>query len=163
MLIVTDALNLREVLHKFPDIIVYNYTSPLEGFPVLRLRPMREELMNINDGRFDYSYEEYIFKNDQTFLEMMKIIMPLYMNQNVCLLIKQGEPFTSMAESLLKIIQHRYGYNGILINDPYDLSMIDEEFDESDFSTPGLSMLDADKERYSYLMEYSRMKSEGFI
>ena len=48
-----------------------------------------------------------------------------------------------MAESLLKLIQSRYGYNGYFILDPMDLENLDMY--QSNFSVPGLQLFDQEK------------------
>ena len=64
------------------------------------------------------------------------------------IIIERNDIFDNMVESIIKIIQQRYGYNSAIINDPEDIYYLNQ--DES-FSLAGLPNLDMDKERYSML------------
>ena len=151
MLITTTSKLVPEVLEIFPDTSILNLSSLNERFPRVALMPP-PNLHFMNDEIFDENYFYYIFNNDLVFMELMKIIIPLYHGNNVCLLVTQNEVFDKITESLLKLIQQRYGYNGIVINEAEDLLMFDTlVYEDGEFSLPGLAMLDIDKERFSYL------------
>ena len=61
-----------------------------------------------------------------------------------------------VAESLLKFIQQRYGYNGYIINEASDVEFLNE----GSFTIQGLYNLDIDKERYSpILLEMEKLKN----
>lgn len=151
MLITTTSKLVPEVLEIFPDTSILNLSSLNERFPRVALMPP-PNLHFMNDEIFDENYFYYIFNNDLVFMELMKIIIQLYHGNNVCLLVTQNEVFDKITESLLKLIQQRYGYNGIVINEAEDLLMFDTPvYEDGEFSLPGLAMLDIDKERFSYL------------
>lgn len=151
MLITTTSYLSSEVLNLFPDTIILNLSSLNEAFPRVALMPP-PDLHFMNDEVFDQNYFNYIFNNDLVFLELMKIIIPLYYGQNICLLVTQNEIFDKITESLLKLIQQRYGYNGIIINEAEDLLMLDTPvYEDGEFSLGGLAMLGLDKERYTYI------------
>lgn len=144
MLLVGDYRSLPYAREKF---LVLNLSSLVEGFPRVHLVPSVTATYD-DDKQFDIAYANYIFSNDQLFMEFMKIIYPLYMGQDVFLLVSRSEnTHDIITESLCKLIQQRYGYNYQLINDSSDI----DYYDESNFSLYGLQTLDMDKERMTNL------------
>lgn len=144
-------------------IVILNLSSMNEKFPGVALMPPPNTILSDNDS-FDKVYFEYIMCNDNVFLEFMKIIMPLYYGYDVYIEVTQGGNFDYITESLIKIIQQRYGYNSYIVNEPEDILMIGTEIiPEGEFSIQGLSMLDIDKERYSYIMTEAELRDRGKI
>lgn len=143
MFLVGDIKCLPDSLEKF---VVLNLSSLAEGFERVHLVPSVSA--NYEDKEFDLAYANYIFSNDQVFMEFMKIIYPLYMGMDVFLLVSRSENiYDIITESLCKLIQQRYGYNYQLLNTKDDINY----YDESNFSIYGIQTLDADKERMTYL------------
>lgn len=95
---------------------------------------------------FDMEYHKYIMDNPIAFLQFMSIIVPAYTNPDVLVQITiQVSDFRDViTESLLKLIQQRYGYNACLVYDVNDFLYTEE----SDFSIPGLFILDQDLARW---------------
>lgn len=153
MLIISPSHMAYNILSAIPyNTIPMNLSSLNEDFPRVALMPPRD-IHFANGEIFDADYANYIFNNDYVFLEFMKIIMNLYFGNNVCLLVSQNEVFDKVTESLLKIIQERYGYNGVIINEPDDIiPLCSPAYEDGEFSIQGLAMLDIDKERYSYII-----------
>lgn len=130
---------------------ILNLSSLNERFPRVAIMPPPNTILS-DEYSFDKVYFDYIMNNDYIFLEFMKIIMPLYYGYDVYIEVTQGGNFDYITESLIRIIQQRYGYNSYIVNDPEDILMIGTEVvPEGEFSIQGLAMLDADKERYSYM------------
>lgn len=154
MLLVGDYRSLPYAREKF---LVLNLSSLVEGFPRVHLVPSVTATYD-DDKQFDIAYANYIFSNDQLFMEFMKIIYPLYMGQDVFLLVSRSEnTHDIITESLCKLIQQRYGYNYQLINDSSDI----DYYDESNFSLYGLQALDMDKERMTNLAVRANPKILG--
>lgn len=127
--------------------VILNLSSLAEGFMRVHLVPSIQTQYN-NEKEFDLAYANYIFSNDVTFMELMKIIYPLYMGYDVFLLVSRNEDTHDVVtESLCKLIQQRYGYNYQLLNNVDDINY----YDESSFSINGLRILDEDKEKFSYI------------
>lgn len=144
MLLVGDIRCLPDYIEKFT---ILNLSSLVEGFQRVHLVPSIPTQYN-NDKEFDIAYSNYIFSNDSVFIEFMKIIYPLYIGQDVFLLVSRNEnTYDLITESLCKLIQQRYGYNYQLLNNKEDINY----YDDSNFSIYGLQTLDLDKERMSYL------------
>ena len=147
---------------------VYNFNSLLDGYEKLYLVPPKEVgiygmLGNMNNQftsyteyQFDVNYMNYIMGNDIPFMQFMKIIMDLYQGINVFLIISPDEWSIALIESLMKLIQQRYGINGVKIGSFDDFVYAEE----TEFTGYGLFNLDQDKERYSYIIA---MQSGGKI
>lgn len=158
MLIFGDYRSLPLIQQK--QFKIYNLSGLVEGYQSLRLIPQDVQLSSImmDDNSFVEQYMSYIFNNDTVFIEFMKVIMDLYLGDNVFILNTFGNNvlgenvFERIAESLIKIIDLRYGYKSYIINEPEDLL---EDYDYLDSSTEfqiyGLANLDIDKERLVYL------------
>ena len=78
----------------------------------------------------------------------MKIIYNLYLHNHVYILVYQSDTFDIVTESLMKLIQQRYGYHCQWLNEPSDFNY----YDDSDFSFNGIYNLDIDRERYETIM-----------
>jgi len=137
---------------------VINFSSLVEGYPDAKLLPPNN-LGAVNEYDFDVKYMHYILDIDANFINFMNIIMELYYgNNDVYLIISEDDWSSVLIDSLLKLIQQRYGINGILINSYEDyiyekvISGNISEFNP-DYGIPNLMI---DKERYIYLYELSR-------
>jgi hypothetical protein len=110
------------------------------------------------DREFDINYYNYIMQNDQVFMEFFRIIQDLYLNKNVYLMFGDDEWSENLCQSLLKIIQQRYGYNGYYIDNMNDYLYASMN-DTSDFNKEyGIYNLDQDKMRYSYLVKQIQIR-----
>lgn len=144
MLLVGDIRCLPDNKDKF---LILNLSSLAEGFQRVHLVPSVTAAYN-NDKEFDIAYANYIFSNNNVFMELMKIIYPLYLGSDVFLLVSRNEnTHDIITESLCKLIQQRYGYNYQLLNNKDDIDYCDD----SGFSFYGIQTLDMDKERMTYL------------
>ena len=144
MLLVGDIRCLPDSLEKF---VILNLSSLAEGFQRVHLVPSISARYN-DDKEFDIAYANYIFSNDQVFMEFMKIVFPLYDGFDVFLLVSRNEDTHDIiTESLCKLIQQIYGYNYQLINTKDDI----DYYDDSNFSLYGIQTFDVDKERMTYL------------
>ena len=113
-----------------------------------------------DDSLFDQMYGNAIFNNDDNFLQLMKIIINLYDGYNVYIAVTRDEGILDMVtESLMKIIQLRYGYNYQILNYPDDLN----EYDDSTFSITGIQIADVDVERFFDICERRKINGEDFI
>lgn len=102
----------------------------------------------INSVKFDMDYYNFIINNPRLFIYLMKIMINCYEGTNVLILIERDEYRDAITESLIKLIQSRYGYNCWLINEVEDLYSIRE----SKFNPLGLMQLDEDRARYMALL-----------
>lgn len=129
---------------------VLNFTSYIEGYRRLYIIPPNS-LGASSEYNFDVLYMQYIMSNDLIFCEFFTIIYSLYTGKDVYLIVSDEEDWAeTLNESLLKLIQQRYGYNAIRVNSIDDIIFSDPgEFD----SSYGIYNLDEDLERYIYIMQ----------
>lgn len=134
------------------NFVIYNLLSidsRAGVYQPIDILPSATQFNYTYDKDFDLRYLEFIFSDDYYFYEFFsKIIYNVYLGYNVYIIIERNDIFDNMVESIIKIIQQRYGYNSAIINDPEDIYYLNQ--DES-FSLAGLPNLDMDKERYSML------------
>ena len=109
---------------------------------------------------YDLEYGNFIFQNTQQRIEFLYLMHQLQIGNDVLILIGTHQVMFEMAESLLKLIQMRYGYNGYFITKD-DLDYI---FDfQSNFSVPGLQLFDQEKvELDEIFLEEEKRKSNGY-
>ena len=141
--------------------VMYNLTSLREGFNTLRLLIPPNEIGRFTDRDFDIAYANYIMSNDNIFCEFFQIIYNLYLGYDVFILASEEDWSENILESLLKLIQQRYGYNSVRIDsdDDYIFARNNMSFDFA--PGYGLFNLDQDKERFSYLIETYRLNNGG--
>lgn len=97
---------------------------------------------NNESNNYDIEYANFIFQNTQQRIEFLYAVYQLQIGNPVLIMIGNYPGMYEMAESLLKLIQSRYGYNGYIITHD-DLE--DLELFESRFSVPGLLLFDQEK------------------
>lgn len=134
------------------DYVIYNLLSlnPNCGvYDTIDILPSARDFNYTDNKDYDIRYLNFIFGDDYYFYEFFsKIIYNAYIGKNVFIIVDRNEVYDNTVESLIKMIQQRYGYNSGFINDPDDIEYLNK--DES-FSIEGLQNLDIDKERFSYL------------
>lgn len=152
MLMYGDILVLNDIL-EMPQTKVYNYSSLIEGYPRLNLMPPRS-LGGATEYEFDVNYMQYIIGNDIIFMNFMTIILDIYNGFNVYLIVDEDEMWSCMlVDSLMKLVQQRYGINGVRIHSLEDFQFAKEDY----FADYGIINLDQDKERYAYLDQQYKM------
>ena len=97
---------------------------------------------DMESNMYDIEYANFVLNNPQQRTEFLYLIHQLLLGNHVLVMIGRYDGMIEMAESLLKLIQTRYGYNGYFISssDIEDLDMF-----ESRFSVPGLMLFDQEK------------------
>ena len=142
--------------------IIYNLTSLREGYQRFQFLIPPNTIGYLTNREFDIAYYQYIMNNDIVFGEFFQIISALYNGNNVYIIISENDWSENLVESLMKVIQQRYGYNAGKINcyDDYLFMMNNKYYSEFDYRF-GLGNLDSDKERYAILVEGSRIHETG--
>lgn len=136
------------------QVVCYNLSSYFSDVPTLNMlipsvAYIPEEILekDISDfPKFDIAYGEYIINNNDAFMQLMNIMSVAYTSPDtlVQILIQSSDYRDAITESLIKLIQQRYGYNIYIINDLEDFLYTEE----SDFSIPGLFAIDQDLMRW---------------
>lgn len=130
--------------------IVFNLNSLVEGGIRLRLMPPSEiESISYRDERFfDQVYANYIFSDNDRFSRFMSVILSFYYGNDVYVMVDDSiDVCEIMIESLMKLIQQRYGIVSNYVKEMDDLNYLTE----GTFSISGLYNLDIDKNRYMLL------------
>ena len=132
------------------NCVVYNLTSLIEYYP--RLNLLVPSGIGYYDGHeFDVAYMNYIFSNNEVFAQFFTIIMNLYMGHDVYIITDDENWSENLVESLFKLIQQRYGYNGARIDSYEDYMCLYNSSNNGKFDPGyGLANLDSDKERFAF-------------
>lgn len=122
---------------------IYNFCSMISiGIPVPKLYPYQNIfyylLQDNNEGdantiQFDAAYANQVLFDINTFSEFMRIMMDLDKYDEVIVLVNYDNPYImNTVESLVKLIQERYGIQSYIVNciddiDPYAISEFSQE------------------------------------
>lgn len=147
------------------DTIIFNVTSLNERYNRLSyLVPANDFVVRLSEKSFDLSYADYILTNDFAFTNMFSIVNFLYLGRDVLLLFSDFNYSNDLAQSLLKLIQQRYGYNGYKINTIEDYEFALNSIHNGEFNPDyGLANLDIDKERFAYITATQMKKDSNRI
>lgn len=102
---------------------------------------------------FDMQYAAAIFNNPLLYESFINIILRSYEGQIVCILVQRDPYRDAVMESLIKLIQQRYGYNCWLIEEPDDIDIISEQM----IPPNGIITLDND------ISQYNQLCSKGIV
>ena len=114
---------------------------------------MLQFMNGINNGietvEFDRLYAEYLLGDNVAFVNFMKILMAEYFHTQVFVLYDDTNPvIEGLVESIIKLIQARYGTNPVVVHAPEDLYFLP---DEEGMSRDGVQTFMGDKERFTLL------------
>ena len=164
MLVFTSIRDIPESILeqlRIKQVVKYNLSSfYIDGIYLNGLIPLNEYIPeevlegNGSSNEFDINYHNYIFNNQTAFMSFMKMIIPVYNDPEtiVQVLIHESEYRNCILESLVKLIQQRYGYNSYIIHDINDFWYMEEQ----KFNIPGLFNMDNDLHIYNMLfLNYS--------
>ena len=143
--------------------IIFNLTSYKEGYNRLNLLVPPNELGRFTDRDFDIVYANYVIGNDMVFCQFFWIIYNLYIGYDVFIIANPLDWSENILESLLKLIQQRYGYNAIKIDSDEDYIYAANYMTTGFAPGYGLYNLDQDKERFTYLIESYRIANKGAL
>ena len=143
---------------KISRVLIYNLSSYFSDVPTLSMLIPNIQYIpeSALDGdisvvpEFDIMYGQHVIQNNEAFLQLMMLLVPEYTEPDTLIqvLIDRSEFRDAITESLVKLVQQRYGYNICIVNEIDDFIYAEE----SDFSIPGLFALDADLERWRMMM-----------
>lgn len=133
---------------KEENFIIFNLSSYLEGYQRLRLQPPMS-VYNPEEQIFDVNYANFLLNDNNAFHDLMQIILNLYDGKRIYIIYNIDDEYNDLiAESLLKFIQQRYGYNYCIVQSYEDLDFIISNNTISNFTINGIYNLDLDKKRY---------------
>ena len=143
--------------------VMYNLSSMREGFISLQALIPPNTIGRLTDREFDIAYANYIMSNDTLFCIFFQIVYNLYIGKDVFIIISTEDWSENLLESLLKLIQQRYGYNGVLINTEADYLYATNSMNFGFAPGYGIYNLDQDKERFTTLIEQYRIANNGAL
>lgn len=143
--------------------VMYNLSSMREGFISLQALIPPNTIGRLTDREFDIAYANYIMSNDTLFCIFFQIIYNLYIGKDVFIIVSTEDWSENLLESLLKLIQQRYGYNGVLINTEADYLYAATSMNFGFAPGYGIYNLDQDKERFTTLIEQYRIANNGAL
>lgn len=151
MLLMYGNANILNIDSSFDYNCIFNLSSYKAGFNILNIMPPNE--IGFSDSAdFDIAYANYIMYNDAVFMNFFRIIYYLYLGKDVYIMACEEDWSENLVESVLKLIQQRYGINAIHIVDDNDYMDAKLQYDMS-FANYGRLNLDTDKDRFIYLIE----------
>lgn len=143
--------------------VMYNLSSMREGFISLQALIPPNTIGRLTDREFDIAYANYIMSNDTLFCIFFQIIYNLYIGKDVFIIVSIEDWSENLLESLLKLIQQRYGYNAVLINTEADYLYATNSMNFGFAPGYGIYNLDQDKERFTTLIEQYRIANNGAL
>ena len=143
--------------------VMYNLSSMKEGFISLQSLIPPNTIGRLTDREFDIAYANYIMSNDTLFCIFFQIIYNLYIGKDVFIIVSTEDWSENLLESLLKLIQQRYGYNAVLINTEADYLYAATSMNFSFALGYGIFNLDQDKERFTTIIEQYRIANNGAL
>lgn len=152
------------VRYNFPgrQPVVLNLSSLYSGYISVTNLITKIEIINntilpmpefVNSVEFDMQYASAIFSNPELKASLINIMLRAYEGYLVCILVQRDPYRDAIMESLIKLIQQRYGYNCWIIEDPDDIEIISEQM----LNPNGLLTLDSD------IRDYEQLYTKGFI
>ena len=141
--------NAASLVETKSDTIILNLSSLSERYTNRLFLVPPNNLGANSEYDFDIKYMQWIMNNDSIFIIFFPLIIELEKGMNVFIVIDSDSWSISLIESLLKLIQQRYGFNGLLVNTIEDILYAEE----CKFSDYGIINFDTDLNRYSYIMK----------
>ncbi len=157
MIVFTSNINLIPYIN---NAMIYNLSSYYSGYNDITKLITKIQIINntemlanefIYSPYFDNIYYNSILNDHELFCCLLQLMMNVYNGNNAIVLISHDNYRDAITESLIKLIQVRYGYNCWEIENVEDLDILKE----THFTPQGIQNLDADKQTYdSILLKY---------
>lgn len=150
--------------YKFPgrEPVILNLSSFYSGYInithlIAKISPINNTGLPmpefVNSVEFDIQYASAVLNNPELFGSLINIMLRAYEGYLVCILVQRDQYRDAVMESLIKLIQQRYGYNCWIIEDGDDIEIMSEQM----LLPNGLLTLDAD------IKQYNQMYSKGMV
>ena len=150
--------------YRFPgrDPVILNLSSLYSGYInithlITKISPINNTglLMPdfVNSVEFDIQYASAVLNNPELFGSLINIMLRAYEGYLVCVLVQRDHYRDAVMESLIKLIQQRYGYNCWIIEDADDIDVLSEQM----LLPNGFITLNED------IKQYNQMYSKGIV
>ena len=140
---------------------IYNLASFIEA-PYPKLQYLIPPIPHSASYEFDVAYANYLISNNNAFVQLYSLMLELEKGNDILLLVSDFDWTENIAESLFKFIQQRWGYQGVVVNNDDDYIHFRNEIFDFDPGY-GIHNLDADRDRYSLLIEKDRISRGGEV
>lgn len=169
MIVFMDNPQYAELLrYKFPgrEPVILNLSSFYSGYIniahlITKISPINNTGMPmpefVNSVEFDMQYASAVLSNAELFGSLINIMLRAYEGYLVSILVQRDPYRDAVMESLIKLIQQRYGYNCWIIEDGDDIEIMSEQM----LLPNGLLTLDADIKQYNQM--YTKGMIEGIL
>lgn len=144
------------ISYHFPNrkITTFNLTSFYSGYiditDLAKISMYLNQTMHLSmpvfvqSLEFDIQYANIILSTPIMYNAFMQILSSAYEGDIVVILVHRDDYRDAIMESLIKLIQQRYGYNSWIIEDADDIEQVKEET----FTPYGLMTLQQDLQRF---------------
>lgn len=99
-----NTLNKIEIMNQTQ---ILNLSSFKIGYNRINIAPTYN-CIAMDSKTFDITYANYLLQNEMVFMELMKIVEPIYQGFDIIILITIGTDWDIITESLQKFLQQRY-------------------------------------------------------
>ena len=150
---------IAKVIDKYSNISILNFSGVMSGYESVTDLVTCMNKINLPEGinipeyvsmpEFDIQYANLILSDARLFYNFMKIMLPVNNGNSVILLVYRDWFRDSLMESIIKMIQQRYGYKCWIINDENDIESIPITEQPT---TEGILNMDADIAKYESLI-----------
>lgn len=155
MIIFTHDLNILGCIHNPVIFNLSSYNSNFDSIASLTtsINNIQMQFEGVPPNQyiyyqaFDIAYMNMVLSNNNLFIDLMKVMINAYEGNNVIILVQRDEYRDAIMESLIKLIQVRYGYDCWIVESIEDIECIKE----TKFTPMGLLTLDEDRKRYIQL------------
>ena len=143
---------------------VYNLSSLYSGYDsitslITGLHEWSANGVNVPEAlarpEIDIAYWELIMKNNKMFNDLMKLVLNSFEGFVCMVLVKHDEYRDAVLESIIKLIQQRYGFTPWVIQDEGDIEVLEEP----EYTAQGLVTLDEDRKRYHMMCEAGQVET----
>lgn len=147
--LIEDSTYLAPKWYKLNFYNTYNIGYPINNmYPPIQLQEFYFN-KSIDQSTFNYQFMKFILENDNAFISFLNILMAQYYHGDTFVLFDDDNEFiVNLVETIIELIYQRYGYTCSVVNEPYDIQWIDNDFK---MSIEGNNNFNIDKERFTYL------------
>jgi len=162
MIVFLDKIELCQYIKQ--PFIIYNLSSMYSGFKDATCLLTNMKIVNytqtpmyeyVQTPEFDMQYYTAIFNNPKMFATFMDFIYCDFIGMNAILLVYREFYRDAVMESILKIMQQRYGLNGWVVETPEDIECLKN----THYNPDGIMLLQQDIEKYTELCKINTIEN----
>ena len=163
---VSDPGLAKPLQEAFPKRImrIYNLSSLYSGYDSITslITGLHEWAANginvpaaLDKPEIDVEYWNLIMQRPNMFNDLMKLVLNSFEGYVCMVLVHHDNYRDAVLESIIKLIQQRYGFTPWIVQDEEDISVIEEP----EYTAQGLVTLDEDRKRYHIMYEAGQVEA----